>query len=184
MTTQDSTPNKSSSDHERRVVPQRVAEMEAILAEIKALTSDVEAVRDTFEGATDAEGVIDLLLKLTGEDEAMIAAIEGHETQLGKRRARLKTRVAAGKALMFRVLKMGNGRKMERPLGTVSLDRKAASLGDLIESKIPATYWMEPAPVLDRQRLLADAKSAKSDGGEIPGVTLAPDAQILKIRRE
>ena len=158
--------------------------MEAILAEIKALTSDEEVVRDTFEGETDIEGVMDLLLKLTGEDESMIAAIEEHERKLGKRKSRIKDRLVAGKALMFRILKMGNGRKMERPLGTVSLNKKAASLGDLEESQIPSAYWREPPPELDRKRLLEDAKLAKAEGREIAGVELAPETQVLSIRRE
>lgn len=85
---------------------------------------------------------------------------------------------------MFRVLKMGNGRKMERPLGTVSLNKKAASLGELDEPKIPSTYWKEPPPELDRKLLLDDAKLAKAENREIPGVSLAPETQVLSIRRE
>jgi hypothetical protein len=158
--------------------------MEAILAEIRALTADEETVRDTFEGATDIEGVMDLLLRLTGEDESLIAAITEHEASLAKRRNRLKVRHARGKDMMFRLLKMGNGRKMERPLGTVFLNKKAASLGDLEESKIPSGYWREPPPELDRKRLLEDAKLAKAEGREIAGVALSPETQVLSIRRE
>lgn len=153
--------------------------MEAILAEIKALTSDEDVVRDTFEGATDAEGVVDLLLRLSAQDEAMVKALQAEVAQLNKRKSRLNDRYEMARGLIARVLKMGNRKSMERPLGTPHFAKAAPALGDLVESKIPSDYWIEPPPELDRKRLLDDLK----EGKKVAGAELAKDREIFKISR-
>ena len=171
--------NSQVATAQRRIAPKLVAEAEAILAEIKALTSDEETVRDTFEGEVDVDNLVDYLLRLTGSDEAMIVALDSEATQLDKRKARLKGRVSAGRALLHRVLTMAAIRGCERPLGTVSLSKKAPAIGELDERIVPAKFWVQPDPELDRKAIL-EALKAKE---KIPGAKLAPDTDVLKIRR-
>ena len=73
----------------------------------------------------------------------------------------------------------GWGLTRERPLATVSLDKKAPCLGKLDESKIPATFWLQPDPVLDRKALLKALKGNE----KVAGAELADSDVVLRIRR-
>lgn len=150
-----------------------------IRGEIEAQTSDQEAVRDTLEGAVDLDQVIDWLLASIAHDEAMVEAIGKQVSDLNKRIKRLKERTVSHRALIHKALKEALWDARERPAATVSLGRKPACLGEIDETKIPAKFWLEGDPVLDKKALLA-ALLAKE---KVPGAKLIDDAVVLSIRR-
>lgn len=150
----------------------------ALRKEIEQLTSDEEAVRDTLEGEVDLDGVLDHLIAGVAADGAMVEAIKLHIAAMTKRSERIKERIAAQRDLIARALTVSGWGRRERPLATVSMGKKGASLGSLDEPLIPARFWKQPDPVIDRDALLKALKS----GEQIPGAALAEDRLVLHIR--
>lgn len=152
----------------------------ALRKEIELLTDDDEVVRDTLEGEIDLDDVLDHLIEGIGADEALIESIKLQTEQMGKRAQRLKERILMQRGLLSRALTIAGWERRERPLATLSLGKKAPCLGALDDAIIPARFWKQPDPKLDRDALLRALKN----GEKIPGAALAEDAVVLHIRRD
>jgi hypothetical protein len=166
-----------------RLASHAVAQAEALKAELRALAGDDEdAVRDTLDGATDIESILDFILLQVGEDEATILGIKDFLRTIDARKKRIENRIDALRKLGLKALELRGDKVVRRPLGTMTVQPKAPAIDDrtLDESRVPAKFWKKPDPVLSRSALL-DALKA---GEVVPGASLAPPSDTLRINRK
>lgn len=164
---------------DQRLAMDTIAIAASLRREIEAMTDDQDAVRDTLEGAVNLDEIIDWLLGNIAIDEAMVASLGKTVGDMNKRIKRLNERVAALRALLRSAMKEALWDSCERPTATVTLGKKPVCLGKLDEAKIPAKFWVDGDPKLDKAALLK-ALLAKE---KVPGAELAPDDVVLSIRR-
>lgn len=115
------------------------------------------------------------LLKSMEGDEATLKA---EEERLAKRR---KASENARKRLMGYLddgLHRAGLEKVKGTRFTVSLAKKPPSLRVVDEAQIPAHYWTEQPPKLDKRGLLLVLKT----GEEVPGAEIVTGAKRLSIR--
>lgn len=162
---------------------------------------DEQLILDTIEGETSLFELIDAVLEQVAADEALVEAMGRAEENLAARKARVKARVAAQRAIIEQALTIAELPKLERPLATLSLSKRAPVLVITEESDIPATYWRPAAPALDKKALTqalrdraaalaaldgleADAKAEAMATlpPEVPGALLSNAAPTVTLR--
>lgn len=166
-----------------RTASHAVVEAEALKAELRVITqNDEDVVRDTLDGATDIEAILDFILLQEGEDQGTLKGIKDFVQTIEARRKRIETRIEALRKLAMKAMQLRGDKTIRRPLGTISVQPKAPAIDDtsLDESRIPAKFWKRPDPVLSRAAVL-DALKA---GEEVPGAKLAPPRDTLRINRK
>lgn len=138
---------------------------------------DAEAFWDTLDGETDALDLMDHMLAKRAEDAALAAAAKAQADALSKRAKRIGDRDNAHKSAIMALLKATGERKVERPGGTVSLQRGRLSVHITDEKSVPTQ--------LCKTTVTPDKAAIKKqlDGGEdVPGAELARGDETLSIR--
>lgn len=160
--------------------PVREAEAVAKLREsIAQIDADDEALLlDTIEGETSFLEVIDALLTRMTEGRVMVAGLSSVADDLAARRARYERRIDADRALIEQALMIAELPKLERPTATLSLATRQPKVIIETEADIPATYWKQGAPTLDK-KALGEALKA---GASVPGACLSNAAPTLTAR--
>lgn len=171
--------------HEAKPAPlarQAVWEIEAakeIVAQLADLTrDDPEFCRDLVEGETNLHEIIGKLVEEDNADDGMVDGIEQAEKRLSERRDRIKKRMGVRRALILQGLQVAGLKKLETPAGTVSVRPVPVSVIITEEADIPAQFWKQPAPTLDKRALLVAAKEEA-----VPGVTLSNGGETVSVRR-
>lgn len=160
--------------------PKREAEAVAKLREsIAAVDADDEALLlDTIEGETSFFEVVDALLRRMVANQAMITGVLSAQADLEARRERYEKRVATDRALIEQAMSIAELDKIERPVATLTLAGRAPRVVVETEADIPAEFWRQAEPTLDRKALAAALKS----GRDIPGAVLSNAAPTLSAR--
>jgi hypothetical protein len=158
---------------------------QAIEREAKAAASLRESLRQLGEG--DEELMLDMiegetsLVECIDRNAADRALIEGTErviADLQSRADRVERRIKFDRALIEQAMMTAEITKIERPVATLSLTNRAASLRVDSEADIPAEFWTAGAPKLDRKALSAALK----EGRPVPGAALSNAAPSLTVR--
>ena len=159
---------------------QRETEAARLLIEnYKAVIADDEDARlDLIEGETSLLEAIDAMLarmtELMGYEDGIDAAID----DLKSRKARFATQQDRIRGLLQHAMMVADLRKVERPIGTVSLRAVAPQLVVTEEADIPVEYWTPAEPKLNKRRLLAALK----DGDQVPGCELSNGGETVSMR--
>lgn len=140
---------------------------------------DDDTVRDTIEGETDLHGAIAGAVSMLTETEVMEAGLSAKIKELLGRQKRYDDRKDFLRSAIEQAMVIGNLKKLELPEATLSLGNRAPGLVITDESLVPASFWKQPDPVLDK----AAIKAALKDKQEVPGVTLGNGTVSLTIRR-
>lgn len=155
-----------------------------------ALGDDAETMADMIEGETNLHEMIGEVDKSIVEDELLIVGLEVMIEGLEKRKFRLSERIDRKRAAIEQALMIAERKTLELPCGTFTLKDVPPKLDVYDESKIPADYWKQPDPTLDRTRLgkaLREIEKApKTEGApmvEIPGARLGNGSITLQVRR-
>jgi hypothetical protein len=164
-------------------VSQAVREAEAarVLCEsLRATVGDDEAAMlDLVEGETGLFEAIDRLLQHMVDTQALVRGVEAAEADLGARKRRFEERIERYRSLIEQALSIAEiTSKVERPLATFSLVRRAPKVEITDEAQVPSAYWKAADPKLDK-KALADALKA---GATIPGAVLSNAAPSVTIR--
>jgi hypothetical protein len=184
-----------------RIDPIKEAKAAASLrASIAAVDSEDEALLlDTIEGETGLFEAIDYLLSRMAVARAGLVGIEAVKGELDARKERYAKRIDTDRALIEQAMSVAEITSIERPAATLTLSARAPSLRIETESDIPAKYWKDGAPTLDKKALLADLKArakaldtlpsdpaeralALAAVPEIPGAALSNGAPSITIR--
>jgi hypothetical protein len=182
------------------------------LAENAALNADddEELINDSVEGETTFLEAIDKALDQIGDAEQIAYAIKAREAELIGRRKRFEKRAEALRVAVQMAMLQANGERplpfsLQTPCATVTVKDGKPKVIIENEADIPAEFFRQPDPVLDRVALNdfvklhleyrdgeqstvvetdeADAAAAKY--AELPkGVTLSVAGYSLAIRRK
>jgi len=151
-----------------------------LLASLKDIIGDDEDfAADVIEGQTDFVEVVNMLVGQDSVDKALIEGISGHIKEVTARKARLALRRERRRhALTIAFQAAGIKGALRCPLGTVGLNATPAKAIPTNEALIPAEFWTQPAPELDKKALLAALKA----GVTVPGAELSNGGVTISIR--
>lgn len=140
---------------------------------------DDEALRDTLEGETQLHELIEQVVEFLGQDEERIAGIKEAVAQSNARKARLEKRVEMCRTVILNAMDVGELKKLELPIATVSRRATPAKVIITNEADVPSSFWTPQAPKLDKKLVKAALDSKKA----VPGAELSNGGETLSIRR-
>lgn len=168
---------------------------------IQALDGEDEILLlDTIEGETGLFEAVDALLNRMLDNRARATGLDSVIADLTERKRRFERRVDTDRALIEQAMGVAELPKLERPIATLSLAKRAPGVEVTDEAAIPAEFWKTGNPTLDKKALGAALKARAealealpSDPGEreaamgalppeIPGATLSNGAPSLSAR--
>lgn len=138
-----------------------------------------EVIHDMAEGETSIMEAIDAALAEMDECAAIVAGCVAQADVYDLRAAKFKARQERIRALIEQAMLIADLPTAKRAAATVSVKKVPPKPVIADESLIPARFFKQPAPVLDRA---AVTKAAK-DGESIPGVQMDNGGISLQIRR-
>lgn len=130
------------------------------------------------EGETSLFEVIDLMLEADMFDDGLIDGLKRQKDTLAVRLHRLQERRDSRRSILEQALSLLGRRSLERPIGTLSLSRRAPGLVVEEEAQIPARFF-NLRPLLNKAAL----KEALANGEEIAGARLSNGVVTLTLRR-
>lgn len=139
---------------------------------------DDELFTDSIEGQTSFFEIVDRLLHRRSAHLAQADGIERLANDLEARRTRFQQRAEADKALIEQAMMIAELTKLERPGATLSLVNRPPKLVLTDEADVPAQFWKQARPELDKKALTEALKS----GQPVPGATLSNAAPSLTVR--
>lgn len=143
----------------------RVQEMVENLADDELIDQGLELLDELTDGIEQKCLNIGRLVKNLQADAD---AIRSEEKRLAARRRALENQVDGLKEYAQRALELAQIDKCRDEVLTVALQKSPPSLKVLDQARIPAMYFTQPDPVLDRKGLLSDIKAGTEiDGAEI-----------------
>lgn len=147
-----------------------------LIAEIGS--EDETLAHDMVEGETSLLEAIDRALAEVDDCDVTIAGCKAKEEQMAERRKRAEARQDRLRALVEQALVMCDLRTVKRPTATLTVRNVPPKPMVSDEAAIPARFWKQPDPVLDKKALNEAAKTET-----IPGVTMTNGGTSLTIRR-
>lgn len=141
--------------------------------------TDDELLLDMVEGETSLFEAIDALLLRMVESKGLAEGVSAAIQEMEARKRRFEARYASDKTIIEQALMIAEiEAKVERPLATLTLARRAPKVEIQTEADIPAEFWKTGDPTLDKKALLAALK----DGTPVPGACLSNAAPSLTAR--
>ena len=140
---------------------------------------DDETVQDTVEGATDLLEAIGAAIAEIDECEMMAVGLATKEGEFRARKARCERRIETLRGLIEQAMLVAD--MLSIKLTTATLTVKNVPPKPLVtdEAVVPARFWKQPDPILDKKALNEAIKA----GEDIPGATLTNGGTSLQIRR-
>ena len=135
------------------------------------LTDTLEALEDAIEDK--AENTAKVIKQLEANADMLATEIK----RLSERKTTAENNAKRLKVYLQEQLEKVGTDKIKGEIFTVAIQNNPQSVDVLDESKIPAAYFIEQAPKLDRKELLAHLKA----GEKIPGATVK-QTRSLRIR--
>ena len=159
---------------------QRETEAARILREQLAdiAGDDEDVLRDSIEGETNLHELIAAVVEEVAADAASVDGIKAHIETMRGRKERLEARIEAKRSAILNAMAIGEIKKMELPIATLSRKPTPPKVHIVDEAEIPSSFWKRAEPTLDK-RALAEALKEKQ---AIPGVTLSNGSETLAIR--
>lgn len=144
------------------------------------LANDEDATLATIEGETQLFEAIDEAVARIRDLETLQDAIKDRVGSLKQRADRYATQEERIRTCLAVALEMVDIKKLERPEATISLSKVAPKVVVINETDIPARYWKQPDPVLDKKALLS---ALKDKDASIPGAQLSNGGTTITIRK-
>lgn len=161
-----------------RRLEREIAAAATLKASLIRLTDDTEALRDTIEGATSLHEAVRAVLVAIEDDQAMVDGITARVAELAARKARFAAHIETMRALIEQAMAVGEIKKIEADIATVSLKAVPPKAVVTDESAIPSSYFETLPPKLEMSKLLAALKQ-----GPVEGAELSNGGTTIQIRR-
>lgn len=158
------------------------ASLKAHLRSILSADLDAETLRDSIEGETNLLETVDAVIGQIGEDAARAEALGKFMTSLDGRKARLEARQELLRSLLVNALDVLGEKRLERPAATITFKATAPKLIVTNESQVPAKFWKQPEPVLNKKDLTDALKARGETDPPIPGAELSNGGATVQIR--
>lgn len=140
---------------------------------------DDDVIHDMAEGETSIMEAIDAALAEMDECAVIVAGCKAQMAVYDERRAKFDQRQVRIRSLIEQAMLIAELPTAKRAAATVSVKKVPPKPVIADESLIPARFFKQPAPVLDKPALNAAIK----DGEQIPGVQMDNSGISLQIRR-
>lgn len=138
---------------------------------------DDELIETAVEGETDLHEALAAALSRLAELGALQDSIATMIGSLQARKQRLTAQYEAIRTAMAVAMEMGEVKKLELPLGTISLRSVAPAVEITDEAAIPARFWKAADPRLNKKDILAALKD-----GPVAGAQLTPPSSTISVR--
>lgn len=142
-------------------------------------SDDAELNHDMIEGETSFLEAITAAIDEIDECEIIAEGCKAKENQIADRRRRTEARKERLRTLIEQAMLIADMQTVRLPIATLSVSKLPPKPVIVDEASVPAEYWKQPEPVLDKSAVNAAIK----DGAEIPGVSMTNGSTSLKIRR-
>lgn len=151
----------------------------SLIENMKALVGDDDELIETaVEGETNLHEALGTALNRLAELNAIQESIATLMETLRARNERLASQREAIRTAMAIAMEMGAVKKLELPLGTLSLRTVAPTVEITDEAAIPARFWKAADPRLNKKDILAALKA----GEVIPGATLTDGTTTIQVK--
>ena len=132
------------------------------------LELDQKMIRDTMEGLDfEFEEKAEAYAKVVKTLEMDIAGLDEEIQRMTKRKATIKNNIDRLKRSLEGAMIATGKRKFKTPLFGFGIQKNPPSLNVLDETKIPAEFWIEQQPKLDKKAALAYVKENEVDWAEL-----------------
>ena len=139
-----------------------------LLTMAEDLELDQKMIRDTMEGLDfEFEEKAEAYAKVVKTLEMDIAGLNEEIQRMTKRKATIKNNIDRLKRSLEGAMIATGKRKFKTPLFGFGIQKNPPSLNVLDETKIPAEFWIEQQPKLDKKAALAYVKENKVDWAEL-----------------
>jgi hypothetical protein len=152
-------------------------EINALLAEFPQLADDEELFRDTLEGNTRFNEIMDRLLQEMRDNETLAEATAQRIGKLRERQTRLTHRVQFFRGLMHRLLTLTGLKSVALAEAKVSVINSPDKVIITDEAAIPDQYQ-----VIKKEPNKTAIKNAIKNGQFVPGATLSNGGTSIAIR--
>ena len=173
------------STSEVPVLSKEIEAAKILLSNLSELADDDDLRRDAIEGETNLFEAIKEAAKRVGEDEAAAAGIDEYINSLKARKDRLTERAKTTRHAIHVAMGIASLQRLETPIATASVAKVNPSVNVTDESAIPAKYWVDGEPKLDKKALLADLKAnaglPEDKRSHIGGAELKPASTTIKL---
>lgn len=166
-----------TKDQTARNLERESAAAKDLLAELSS--DDAELNHDMTEGETGLFEAIEAALAEIDDCDVTIEGCKAKEKQMADRRKRAEGRQERLRTLIEQAMLVADMPTVKLPCATFSVSHRPPAPFVADEALIPAKFWKQPDPVLDKKAINAASK----DGEEIPGVSMTNGSTSLTIRR-
>lgn len=154
-----------------------VKEVNNLLFEYPQLTDDDELLRDTLEGNTRFNEVMEVFLSAMRENETMAEAVSQRIGKLRERQTRLTHRAQFYRSLMHRLLDRTGIKSVALPEGKVSVVNSPEKVIIIDETAIPDAFCR-----ITKEPNKTAIKNALKSGTIIPGASLSNGGTTIQVR--
>lgn len=152
-------------------------EINALLVEYPQLADDEELFRDTLEGNTRFNEIMDRLLQEMRDSETMAEAVGQRIGKLRERLTRLTHRTQFYRGLMHRLLSLTGLKSVALPEAKISVINSPDKVIVTDEAAIPDAFMK-----ITKEPNKTAIKNAIKSGQYIPGATLSNGGTTIQVR--
>jgi hypothetical protein len=154
------------------------AQIALLLHQYPELMNDEEARVISLESETEVGESADQILNRIQEIEAMVTGLGAWMDELKGRMSSFRRRIEGYRKVLMTYMEIAEVKRLERPLGTLTIGPKAPHVIITDEKVIPQDLWRYPDPepnkILIREML--------KNGDAVPGAVLSNRELTLTIR--
>lgn len=152
-------------------------EINALLADYPQLAEDEELFRDTLEGNTRFNEIMDRLLGEMRDNEMLAEASAQRIGKIRERQTRMTHRVQFYRGLMHRLLSLTGLKSVALGEAKISVVNSPEKVIITDENAIPEQYQ-----IIKKEPNKTEIKKALKEGKHIPGATLSNGSQTISVR--
>lgn len=139
-----------------------------LLTMAEDLELDQKMIQDTMEGLDfEFEEKAESIAKVIKTLEMNIAGLDTEIQRMTKKKETIKNNISCLKRSLEGAMIATGKRKFKTALFGFSIQKNPPSLNVLDESKVPAEFWIEQQPKLDKKAALAYVKENEVDWAEL-----------------
>lgn len=140
---------------------------------------DDETVTDTVEGETTLYEAIEIAIAEIDECEIMGLGLASKIGDFSARKVRAEKRVDRLRGLIEQAMVIADMRSLKLNVATLTVKDVPPKALVSDEAAIPAEFWKQPDPVIDKTAINAAIKAGRT----IPGVSMSNGTTSFQIRR-
>lgn len=154
-----------------------IRQINSLLADYPQLAEDEELLKDTLEGNTRFNELMEYFLNQMRENETLAEAISQRIGKLRERQTRLTHRAQFYRSLMQRMMDFAGIKSIALPEGKISVVNSPEKVIITDESAIPDQFMR-----ITREPSKSAIKAALKSGNTVSGATLSNGGTTIQVR--